>query len=100
MYYKCVLTAAVQCVCVHHSCVLGVVHHQSHFLSGAQSFLSFLCQLPAERKETMKGTLSEVEVESEAADQSVETCRRRAAGCFSWFGALFWGFMTSENIFV
>lgn len=47
------LTASVQCVrvCVHHRGVLRAVDHQSHFLSRAQSFLSFLCQLPVKTKQ-------------------------------------------------
>lgn len=49
-----VLTASVQCVHmrVHHGGVLGVVHHQGHFLSGAQSFLPLLRQLPADTKKS------------------------------------------------
>lgn len=49
-----VLTASVQRVHmrVHHGGVLGVVHHQGHFLSGAQSFLPLLRQLPADTKKS------------------------------------------------
>lgn len=49
-----VLTASVQRVHmrVHHGGVLGVVHHQGHFLSGAQSFLPLLRQLPADTQKS------------------------------------------------
>lgn len=46
------LTVSVEgvCVCVHHGGVLAAGDHQSHFLSGAQSFLPLLRQLPNEIK--------------------------------------------------
>lgn len=45
-FWNHLLTMSIKCVWVHHSCVLGAVDHQGHFLSGVQRLLPFFCQLP------------------------------------------------------